>query len=195
MVVWFRVCQEGSVSLRAGAASTGGLDWVRVYLGAHPVVTVRPQLLSDSQPETRLLTLWTVVCLNVLMMCQVAFPREMREGGRQRQRELKTEAAVFYNLISGVACSHFCGVLSVTSAAWEGTTRGCEYQEVESLGSYWRLVAMKRLLAEPHSESLDSTSGWPLGREGVEGPPCGPVGGTMERHLGGRKGCVWALQG
>ena len=74
------------------------------------------------------------------------------------------------------------------SVLWEGTTQGCECQEVESLGSYWRLVTTERLLAESHSESLDSIFRWPPGWEGVEGPPCGTVGGTMERHLGGRKG-------
>ena len=46
----------------------------------------------------------------------------------------KTEATVFYDLISEVTCHNFYSILLVTQAnpgaLWEGTIPKCEYQEV-----------------------------------------------------------------
>lgn len=54
-----------------------------------------------------------------------------------------------------------------------------------------------QLLAEPYAESLDSILRWPLGQEPKRthlDESSGTVGGTMERHLRGRKSVGLGLQ-
>ena len=56
------------------------------------------------------------------------------ERERERERALKGSYSIFYNLILEMLYHHFCHILLVTQTTtgtvWEGTTQGCEYQEV-----------------------------------------------------------------
>lgn len=55
-------------------------------------------------------------------------------------------ASVFYNLISEVTGPHFCCIRLVTQHSVGGACTGYDDQEVEPLGTHWRLVATEQLL-------------------------------------------------
>lgn len=87
----------------------------------------------------------------------------MREREQERER---LGCNVFYNLISEVTYHHFRLILSVTQTnpgtVWEGTTQGCEYQELGITGA----ILEAGYHTEPHLPAPAASASGPWDRIG-----------------------------
>lgn len=120
------------------------LRWLLTGLGS--LLTVRHMGLSIVLLKTR-----------QLASLRVSDPRESRARKCPRQKP------AFYNLILTVPSRHFCCMLLVIQtspgAVWEGTPRGCEYQETGIIRGHlggWIPQTLSSLVNPPFQGSWSS---------------------------------------